>query len=157
MKCLNQEGVRYLWSRIKELVKPFATTSQLNAGLSGLQTQLNTKANMESGTCALKVCSEKDVVLATATGVYKKIGNLVYIQAMFQLNEVPSEDMMLIKGFPFTVPYTGGGTRASDLHYKTDLTQDDKTLNVFNTGDVRCPRLKTSKMFIYGTYILQEA
>ena len=77
MKCLNQEGVRYLWSRIKELVKPFATTSQLDAGLSGLQTQLNTKANMESGTCSLKVFSKKDIVLATAPGVYKKIGDFL--------------------------------------------------------------------------------
>ena len=155
MKCLNQEGVRYLWSRIKELVKPFATTSQLDAGLSGLQTQLNTKANMESGTCALKVCSENDVVLATAPGVYKKIGNLVYIQAMFQLKEVPSEDMMLIKGFPFTVPVSGGATNASDLHYTTSANLElPKTFSVPTDGYVACEAMKPQALFIYGTYIV---
>lgn len=157
MKTLNSAGIAHLWTRIKELIEPFATKSQLQAVLSGLQMELNTKADMESGACTLKVCSDKNTVLATAPGVYKKIGTLVYIQAMFNLNEEPSENMRLIQGFPFTVPRVGGETYASDLHYKTDIAQDAQTLNVFGDGDVRCPRLKTKKMFIYGTYIVQEA
>ena len=114
MKVLNGAGVAYLWKRIKALVEPFATRSQLNAVLSGLQTELNTKADIESGTCALILEAQDGTVLGTDSGTYKKIGALVYLQAEFHTDTAPSSDIVHITGFPFTVPVSGKATNASD-------------------------------------------
>ena len=100
MKALNGAGVAYLWKRIKALVEPFATRSQLNAVLSGLQTELNTKADIESGTCALKLEAQDGTALGTASGTYKKIAGLVYLQAEFHTDTAPSSDIVRITGFP---------------------------------------------------------
>lgn len=101
MKCLNQEGVKYLWSRIKAT---FATSdevsSKCDAVISGLTTQINnhtgntsnphnvTKAQIglgefdyEEGTFTPKFWSSSNVeqTFEGVSGYYKRIGNLCYI------------------------------------------------------------------------------
>lgn len=153
-KTLNAANIKYLWKRIKALVEPLATTSQLQAVLSGLQTQLNTKADTESGVCTLKLCSNDGTEIATASGVYKKTGGLVYLQAKcFVINAVPDVRISYITGFPFTVLATGSGTNASDLHYMTNTADPPKTLAVPSDGYVDCTMQMTKAIFIYGTYI----
>lgn len=101
MKCLNQEGVKYLWSRIKAT---FATSDEVSskcgAVTSGLTTQINnhtgntsnphnvTKAQIglgefdyEEGTFTPKFWSSSNVeqTFAGVNGFYKRIGNLCYI------------------------------------------------------------------------------
>ena len=154
MKVLNGAGVAYLWKRIKALVEPFATRSQLNAVLSGLQTELNTKADIESGTCALKLEAEDGTALGTASGTYKKIAGLVYLQAEFHTDTAPSSDIVRITGFPFTVPVSGKATNASDLHYITTTLEPPKTLQVPTDGYVACEVMRPQALFIYGTYIV---
>lgn len=153
MKTLNSTGISHLWKRIKELVEPFATKSQLGAVLSALQTQLNTKADTESGVCALKLHSEDGTEIATISGVYKKTGGLVYIQAQDYVATVSDVSIRSITGFPFTVPAAGSATNASDLHYVTDETRTPKMLNVPSDGYVACSTSMTRAWFIYGTYI----
>ena len=154
MKVLSGAGVAYLWKRIKALVEPFATRSQLNAVLSGLQTELNTKADIESGTCALKLEAQDGTELGTASGTYKKIDGLVYVQAEFHTDTAPSSDIVSITGFPFTVPVSGGATNASDLHYTTSANLElPKTFSVPTDGYVACEAMKPQALFIYGTYI----
>lgn len=154
MKCLNQEGLKYLWKRIKALVEPLATRSQLEAVLSGLQTQLNTKADTESGICTLKLCSSSGVEVGTASGTYEKIGDLVYIQANFFHTGDLSDAITRIKGFPFTVSNAGGASNASALHYVTSGDESPKTFSVPSYGYVACTAMKPSSLFIYGTYTL---
>lgn len=154
-KTLNAANIKYLWKRIKALVAPLATTSQLQAVLSGLQTQLNTKADIESGVCTLKLCSDDGTEIATASGVYKKTGGLVYLQAkcLVDENAVPDVRISYITGFPFTVLATGSATNASDLHYMTNTADPPKTLAVPSDGYVGCTMQMTKAIFIYGTYI----
>lgn len=144
MKILSGAGVAYLWKRIKALVEPLATKSQLN-----------NKADTESGVCTLKLCSENGTEIATASGVYKKTGGLVYIQAkcFFDENAVPDVHISYITGFPFTVLATGSATNASDLHYMTSSADPPKTLAVPTDGYVGCTIPMPQAIFIYGTYI----
>ena len=154
MKVLNGAGVAYLWKRIKALVEPFATRSQLNAVLSGLQTELNTKADIETGTCALKLEAEDGTTLGTASGTYKKLDGLVYLQAKFYTDVAPSSDIVRITGFPFTVPVSGGPTNASDLHYIISTNDPPKILQVPTEGYVGCEAIRPKALFIYGTYVV---
>lgn len=151
-KTLNAANIKYLWERIKELVEPFATKSQLDAVLSGLQTQLNTKAATESGICTLKLCSSSGVEVGTASGTYEKTGNLVYIQANFFHAGDLSDAITCIEGFPFTVPATGGASNASALQYITNGGDSPKTFSVPQNGYVSCAAMKPDVLFIYGTY-----
>lgn len=149
-KTLNAANVKYLWNRVKALVEPLATKAQLQAVLSGLQTQLNTKADTESGACALKLCSSSGAELGTASGTYKKIGALVYIQATFVGSL--SANVTKITGFPFTVPAVGGATNASALQYVTSSGESPKTFSVPQDGYVACSAMQPNSLFIYGTY-----
>ena len=101
MKCLNQEGVKYLWSRIKAT---FATSDEVSskcgAVTSGLTTQITnhtdntsnphnvTKAqiglgefNYEEGIFTPKLWNSSGVTQTFnfVNGYYKRIGNLCYI------------------------------------------------------------------------------
>lgn len=152
-KTLNAVNIKYLWKRIKELVEPFATRTQLNAVLSGLQTQLNTKADTESGVCTLKLCSSSGVEVGTASGTYEKTGDLVYIQANFFHPGNLSGAITSITGFPFTVPATGGASNASALQYVINGGDSPKTFSVPQNGHVGCTAMKPNTLFIYGTYI----
>ena len=101
MKCLNQEGVKYLWNRIKAT---FATSDEVSskcgAVISGLTTQITnhtgntsnphnvTKAQIglgefdyEEGTFTPKFWSNSNVeqTFNFVDGYYKRIGNLCYI------------------------------------------------------------------------------
>lgn len=152
-KTLNAANIKYLWKRVKELVEPFATRSQLNAVLSGLQTQLNNKADTESGVCTLKLCSSKGVEVGTASGTYEKTGDLVYIQANFFHPGALSDAITYVTGFPFTVPAAGGASNASALQYVTNGGDSPKTFSVPQNGYVACAAMRPSNLFIYGTYI----
>ena len=154
-KTLNAANTKYLWERIKALVADTATTSQLQAVLSGLQMQLNNKANTESGVCTLKLCSADGTEIATASGVYKKTGGLVYLQAKCFVggNAASNVRIRYITGFPFTVLATGSALNASDLHYMTNIADPPKTLAVPSDGYVVCTIQMTEPIFIYGTYI----
>lgn len=171
-KTLNPTNVKHLWDRVKALVEPLASKSQLNTGLSDLQTQtqmqlaglqtemntalshlqeqLYTKADVEAGVCNLKLCASNGTVLGAAAGTYKKVGSLVYIQANFA-GEL-SADVTKIIGFPFTVPATGGATNASGLHYLTGSGESPKTFSVPKNGHVACTAMHPNTLFIYGTY-----
>ena len=153
MKTLNSAGISYLWKRIKGLVEPFATRSQLDAVLSGLQTQLNNKADTELGVCTLKLCSSNGVEVGTASGTYEKTGDLVHIQANFFHPGNLSDAITHITGFPFTVPATGGASNASALQYVTNGGDSPKTFSVPQNGYVGCTAMKPNTLFIYGTYI----
>lgn len=153
MKTLNSAGISHLWKRIKELVEPFATMSQLDAVLSGLQTQLNAKANTELGVCNLQLKSSKGAVVGTASGTYEKVGDLVHIRATFFHAGELSDSIVIIEGFPFTVPAMGEATNASSLHYVMRAGESPKTLTVPSKGYVTCTAMKPDSLFIYGTYM----
>ena len=127
MKCLDQQGLKYLWSLIEN---KFATndevSSKCNEVTSGLTTQINnhtgntgnphnvTKAQIglgefdyEEGSWSIEVYTDRNVTVAPANvsnaqALYKKIGKLVYIWGMFSTKTaVPC---FSIGGLPFTSP-----------------------------------------------------
>lgn len=141
MKCLNQEGVKYLWSRIKAT---FATSDELlsecGAVASALSTQISnhtgntsnphnvTKAQIglgdfdyEEGFWSIKVYTNRNVPVTPANvtnaqALYKKIGKLVYIWGIFSTKTaVPC---FSIGGIPFNSPVDAMTQKRSIMIWK---------------------------------------
>ena len=139
MKCLDQQGLKYLWSLIKA---NFATddevTSKCNAVTSGLTTEINnhtgntgnphnvTKAQIglgnftyEEGKFTGKLYNNKEDI-ATESGRYRRVGNMVYVYiAIFNISgKVP----VGMTGLPF--PHLGdiSPNNKSELFYSHSNT-----------------------------------
>ena len=129
MKCLDQQGLKYLWSLIKDNFATSAEVSNNEAVLSGLAAQLSghtgntnnphnvTKAQIglgdfecEKGTWTPQLYTKtssgswtKESNIGDAMGYYRKVGDIVVLSAGIGPVSLSSKSYMKITGIPVRI------------------------------------------------------
>lgn len=174
MKCLNQEGVKYLWNRIKAT---FATSDEVSskcgAVISGLTTQITnhtgntnnphnvTKAqiglgefNYEEGIFTPKLWSSSGIeqTFNFVNGYYKRIGNLCYIHIYaFVTSDV---SVKFIDNLPF-LPSTTIHSTYKPTYLKGTVFANGVGCNVnvpANHGQIDLVSVATQSLLVEGIY-----
>lgn len=162
MKCLDQQGLKYLWNLIKA---NFATRNEVTNHTGNTANPHNvTKAQIglgefdyEEGTCTPKFWSSSDVeqTFGSVRGYYKRIGNLCYIYIYAYVNPGASDvSVKYIDHLPFAPNYIIHGVGRPISEKETVFANGVGCyINVpANHGEIELSQVATKALLVEGIY-----